>query len=247
MALTSPVLSFMATRSTAATDVDLVLFLKAPRNAKRRLAAEIGELATDVAALLWGCALGDMQDWRGPGWFSPAEPRDEAWLVSQLGRTPRMIPQRGANLGERINHVDQDLRSRGSVKIMFIGTDCPGMNSEYLGRAAASLDEYDAVLGPSRDGGVVLMGARRAWPELGDLAWSTDRLHDELSAVCMKLGWTVARLDVRSDIDTVSDLLAARDELANDARPARRDLTEWIIGQADALMTGMSGASSKRL
>lgn len=243
MAPTSPVLSFMATRSTSATDVNLVLFLKAPGNAKRRLAAKIGDLATTAATLLWDCALQDMEDWQGPRWFSPADPRDEAWLVSRIGRATEVIPQRGGNLGARINHVDRELRSRGVAKIIFIGTDCPGLDSEYLGQAASRLDEHDVVLGPSRDGGVVLMGARNAWPELDDLAWSTDRLHGELSTVCEQSGWTVASLEVRSDIDTVSDLIAARRELANDERPARRDLTEWIAKHTDVLMTESGGGS----
>jgi len=242
MAPTSPVFNFMVTRSPSAADVNLVLFLKAPHNAKRRLAAKIGDLATAAAALLWDCVLQDMEDWQGPCWFSPAGPDDEAWLVYQLGGTTGIIPQRGANLGERINYVDRELRARGITKIIFIGTDCPGLDLEYLDQAAAHLDKYDAVLGPSRDGGVVLMGARSAWPELRELAWSTDRLHDELATVCEQLGWTITSLAIRSDIDTVSDLLATRHELANDERSARRDLRAWISKQTDELIE-MGGKS----
>ena len=55
-----------------AADVSLVLFLKAPHNAKRRLAAEIGKSATAVAGLLCECALKYMEDWQGLNWFSPA-------------------------------------------------------------------------------------------------------------------------------------------------------------------------------
>ena len=227
-------------------DVSLVLFLKAPHNAKRRLAAEIGKSATAVARLLCECALQDMEDWQGPAWFSPAEPDDEAWLDSRLSSTARIMPQRGANLGERINYVDAQVRSTGPTKIIFIGSDCPGLDSEYLGEAAAHLDEYDAVVGPSRDGGVVLMGARRAWPELRDLRWSTSHLLEDLCSACERSGWTIARLEVRSDIDNLSDLLTVRNELLNDTRRTRRDLTEWLTSQADTLQTEDGEGTQKK-
>ncbi len=211
------------------SDASLVLFLKAPANSKRRLAAQIGELATETAALLWECALEDLRTWRGPAWFSPADREDEAWLVSRLDVGSGIIVQRGENLGQRINHVDAELRSAQEGKLLFIGTDCPGLDLNYLEEAAARLDHVDAVLGPSRDGGVVLMGARRPWPALDELSWSTDRLCAELTARCRRDGWTVGHLDVRSDVDTVSHLLAARHELANDERAARRALVAWSV------------------
>ena len=89
---------------------------------------------------------------------------------------------------------------------------------------------------------ISLIRLSSAWPELRELAWSTDRLHDELATVCRQLGWTITSLAVRSDIDTVSDLLATRHELANDERSARRDLREWISKQTDEL-TELGGGS----
>ena len=218
-------------------DVSLVLFLKAPHNAKRRLAAEIGKSATAVAGLLCECALQDMEDWQGLTWFSPAEPDDAAWLDSRISNTARIMPQRGTNLGELINIVDAQLRSTGLTKIIFIGSDCPGLDSEYLREAAAHLDEYDAVVGPARDGGVVLMGAHRAWPELRNLRWSTSHQLEDLCCACERSEWAIARLAVRSDIDNLDDLLAVRNELLNDARPTRKNLTEWLTSRADTLQT----------
>jgi hypothetical protein len=225
----------MATRSTYAADVDLVLFLKAPHNAKRRLAVQIGDLATAAATLLWNCTLQDIEDWHGSIWFSPANSQDEAWLISQLGRKKSIISQKGSTLGERINYVDHELRSQGLTKIIFIGTDCPGLDSSYLRQAAERLDEYDVVFGPSSDGGVVLMGARCAWPKLRNLPWSTEHLYDSLSAVCNQSGCTTTSLEMRSDIDTASDLLAAQHEFAEDIRLTRRNLSKWISEQTERL------------
>ncbi len=212
----------------AATDTCLVLCLKAPARSKRRLAEEIGELATTAATHLWACVLEDLQSWPGPVHFAPAETEDAAWLARQLGGSYASVLQAGNNLGERINHVDETLRCRGEQKLLFLGTDCPAMERDYLLQAAADLHNYDVVLGPATDGGVVLMGARRAWPALTDLPWSTHRLHDELVRCCARSGLTIANLEPRADVDSVAALLAARNDLEQDLRPARRAFSHWL-------------------
>ncbi len=212
----------------AATAACLVLFLKAPARSKRRLAAEIGELATTAATHLWACVLEDLQNWPGPVYFAPAEAGDAAWLARQLGQSHEAVLQAGGNLGERINHVDETLRNRGEQKVLFVGTDCPAMEVGYLLQAAADLNHHDVVLGPATDGGVVLMGARRAWPALTDLPWSTHRLHGELVRCCARRGLTIANLEPRADVDSVAALLAARRDLAQDLRPARRAFSRWL-------------------
>ena len=241
----------------------LVVMLKAPANAKRRLAAEVGNLAGEAAAHLLACALEDARSWSGPTWLSPANQHDWDWLLSELdaGLTPAqpsrqsssraairhdadrthcgkicgLVPQRGGNLGERINYVDSELRRRGVGRLIFVGTDCPGLDSAYLEQAASSLESADAVLGPAGDGGVVLMGARRPWPDLKGLGWSTQGLCGELRKLCRDDGWNVATLDVREDVDTLGDLLGAGALLTGDARPSRRGLAEWLSAHRGAL------------
>ena len=134
----------------------LVVMLKAPANAKRRLAAEIGDLAGEAASHLLACALEDALAWPGPAWLSPANPQDQDWLLSEIragtmpmaavcpspaatgnrkegpaahrGKTFGVIAQQGGNLGERINYVDGELRQRGVGDLLFVGTDCPGLD-----------------------------------------------------------------------------------------------------------------------
>ena len=239
-----------------ASGADLVVMMKAPANAKRRLAAEIGELAGEAAARLLACALEDARAWPGSTWLSPANQCDLDWLLSEVDaqsmptgtyRLPAagtasqpdsrneqrggicgLVPQQGANLGARINYVDSYLRRRGADKLLFVGTDCPGLDSAYLEQAAFSLQNADAVLGPAGDGGVVLMGARLPWPDLRGLGWSTQGLGVELRGLCREAGWSVATLDVRDDVDTVADLLGAGDLLSEDGRASRRCLSQWV-------------------
>jgi len=212
----------------AATSTCLVLCLKAPARSKRRLAEEIGELATTAATHLWACVQEDLQSWPGPVYFAPAETEDSVWLARQVDGSYNTVLQQGSNLGERINHVDETLRSRGEKTLLFVGTDCPALKGEYLLQAAAELIHYDVVLGPATDGGVVLMGSRQAWPALTTLPWSTHRLHNELARYCARRGLTIANLEPRADVDSVAALLAARHDLAQDQRPARRAFSQWL-------------------
>ena len=222
-------------KNSSSTDTNLVLLFKSPNNSKRRLAKQIGNLATTAASLLWECALQDVSEWQGPSWFSPASPADQAWLHYRLGKSARIVSQKAGNLGERINQVDQTLRSQGIKEIMYIGADCPGLNLVYLKDAAAQLEKHDAILGPSLDGGVVLMGSRRAWPELRGLRWSTDRLRNDLENVCKKSGWTSTHLQALYDIDNASDLLTALTDLESTERATRTNLAYWISKHMDII------------
>jgi len=215
-----------------------VLCFKSPARSKRRLAREIGELASAAADHLWDCALEDLRAWPGPACFAPASTADLAWLTEKLGEQPEVALQRGANLGERINHVDRALRARGATKVIYIGTDCPAMGAAYLSQAADTLENSDAVLGPARDGGVVLMGARRPWPMLEDLPWSTDELYGTLSARCAQHAWSISSLEPRADVDTAADLLGTRMDLMHDHRTARRALAGWVTQKSRSLGDG---------
>jgi glycosyltransferase A (GT-A) superfamily protein (DUF2064 family) len=225
----------MLSDSAVAGPTGLVVMLKHPQRSKTRLAAEIGELAQDAAQRLWACALEDAVDWPGPVCLAPAEADDRAWLLAQYPALALHLVQGPGNLGQRINHVDRQLRGQGYRQLLFIGTDCPAMNRCYLEQAAAALGESDVVLGPARDGGVVLMGARRAWPELADLPWSTAQLGRALALRCRETGSSVATLAELADVDAAADLRVAAAELREDGRPARRALSQWLAQHSDRL------------
>ncbi len=238
--------------------------LKAPANAKRRLAADVGDLAEEAAACLLTCALEDALSWPGPTWLSPANQRDLEWVTARVdkesvlirksrrvideaasrcgsvktrrGEICGFVPQPDGNLGERINCVDGDLRREGVSKLIFLGTDCPGLDAAYLEQAAWSLREADAVLGPAEDGGVVLMGANRPWPDLKELGWSTQGLCSELRGLCREAGWSVTMLETREDVDTLRNLLGTATAMSGDSRPSRRDFAEWLNAHRAALL-----------
>jgi uncharacterized protein len=210
----------------------LVIMLKSPARSKRRLAAEIGARAATAAELLAACALEDAADWNGPVCLAVAERSDLAWAGAHVRPGQLLLTQCGGNLGARINDVNLQLIDRGMTAQLFIGTDCPELDTGYLREAARALRDHDAVLGPATDGGVVLMAARREWPPLVALPWSTPALGETLAALLAGHGWTVSSLAVRNDVDELDALLALRQPLARDPRDARRALSRWLATES---------------
>jgi rSAM/selenodomain-associated transferase 2 len=143
----------------------------------------------------------------------------------------RVVAQSDGNLGERLGAVDRHIRAAGGRRILYIGSDAPGLTPAVLNEAAMALDRNDAVFIPARDGGVTLMGAAIAWPELAKLSWETGTLGNELQECCERQGFSTCNLATGFDIDLRQDLVDAPGMLQNDSRPGRQALLEWIEAQ----------------
>lgn len=212
-------------------DAALVLFCRRPRLAqgKQRLARSLGEAAAlAVGEALLDCALEDAAAWLGGLVIAPDDPADAAWAGRLLERAATVSPQPGGNLGQRLNAVDRAARALGHERLLFIGSDAPSLTVPDLTAAARELERSDVVLIPAEDGGVVLMGGRRPWPELAALPWSEASLGDALERCCIGSGLTARRLPGSYDVDEAADLGKALRALSADMRPARRRLRELI-------------------
>lgn len=122
-------------------------------------------------------------------------------------------PQAAGDLGERMREaLDAALADHDSA--ILVGTDIPAMTGDDLRAAAAALDAgADAVLGPARDGGYWLIGVRRADPAIFDgVSWSTSAVLAETRARMAAIGWRVADVATRWDIDRPEDLRALLDD-----------------------------------
>ena len=212
-----------ASRASLSTN-HLVLMFKAPQRAKSRLRNRLGQSTDELAKRLFQCALEDLGRWPGPVALAATDTEDAAWLSEQSLWPERALLQGPGNLGERLAQVDLALRRQGAERVIFIGSDCPAMDGDYLRQAAAQLDHEDFVLGKALDGGVSLMGARRPWPLLADLPWSSHRLGTALAERCN----TSLLLPALRDVDDVEDLAPLLAELASDDRPSRIELRHWL-------------------
>lgn len=217
--------------TTATSPAALVVFCRrpAPGVGKQRIAAGLGrKFAFELGQALLETTLEDARSWPGDVFIAPAEDENLDWAASLGPPGWSVVPQGAGNLGQRLNAVDRQLRARGHTRLVFIGSDAPLLDADYYRDARERLESSDVILGPSDDGGVTLMGASAAWPEMDRLPWSSDQLGTELGRLCQAAGLRIARLPVRSDIDLPEQLPALLEALADDQRPARRALASWL-------------------
>ncbi len=212
---------------TAITAPCLVVFCKRPAlfQGKQRLAATIGPpQALIFARLFLDCALEDALSWDGPLVISPACPESRDWAAGLLDGDYEVMTQPEGCLGHRLQTIDRQLRDMGHDHIIFMGSDAPALKMDHFNETRRALQSGDIVLSPARDGGVTLMAARRPWPDLTVLTWSTDKLGRSLSQHCRDHGLEVSHISSSYDIDVAGDLNRLRQDLASDPRAARQRL-----------------------
>jgi hypothetical protein len=139
--------------------------------------------------------------------FAPANARDE--LAEITGGAPRLLPQRGDGLGERLECAFVDLLALGFAGVTIIGSDVPTLPVAHVqGAVRAMLDRDDPlVLGPADDGGYYLIGLRHNHPELfRDMPWSTDRVLGRTLDAASKTALSVTLVPSWYDVDSLDDL-----------------------------------------
>ena len=134
-------------------------------------------------------------------------------------------PQMGQDLGARLESIlDRALTEAHSA--IAVGADTPLLSVFHLKEAIASLQTYDAVLGPSADGGFYLIGLTRCPAGLfSDLPWSTDQTVGAMRVRLLSSGFNISELGELSDVDTPQDIRNLANTMARlprDVAPATR-------------------------
>ncbi len=128
----------------------------------------------------------------------------------QSGRCSHIFPQRGTDLGARLEHAFRKCFRMGYRELVVIGTDTPWMGAARLRQAFATLCAAEVVVGPAEDGGYYLLGSRKVRPSLfRKIPWGTNRvLQSTLRAISReKLHVKLLRKDF--DLDRPKDLRRA--------------------------------------
>lgn len=113
-------------------------------------------------------------------------------------RVPRLT-QGAGDLGARMRHA---FRTAPKGKVVIVGADIPEIDAAHVARAFAALGGAEVVLGPARDGGYWLIGAKGAARHADLFArvrWSTRHALADTRANLD--GRRVALLDRLDDID----------------------------------------------
>jgi hypothetical protein len=190
----------------------LLFFIKNPERGKvkTRLASAVGG---EMAVRLYKRFLLKMLATLNKGTFLfylcvyPADALEG--IRNWLGEEYLYMCQQGEDLGERMKNGFVEALAMNFKRVVLIGSDIPGLPLDFIEEAFKSLEETDAVIGPSLDGGYYLIGFRDKKFSPGafkGIPWSTERVFEETMKILKREGLTVHTLQPRRDIDTIEDL-----------------------------------------
>jgi hypothetical protein len=191
----------------------IVVMAKAPRPgfAKTRLAPALGaegaaalaeRLLAHAVAQALAAGLGAVQLCVTPDAGHPALQR----LGALAGVT--LALQGEGDLGARMHRAFVRALRPPVGQALLIGTDVPALDAAVLRRAAAALDDHDAVFVPALDGGYALVGLRRPTATLfDDMIWSTPTVMAHTRQRLAAAGLHHAELEPLADIDEPTDLV----------------------------------------
>jgi len=198
------------TPSAADAACPVIVFAKAPGEAKTRLVPALG--AEGAAALhrrlVMHCLraasdsrLGPVELWCAPDtshpFFRECERRIGAGLHAQ-GE---------GDLGARMQRAFESALAH-AARAVLVGSDIPALSAQYLRDAERALaGGDDVVIGPAEDGGYVLVGLSRCDPELfRGIPWGGPKVLPETRRRIAALGWRLRELPALWDVDRPEDL-----------------------------------------
>jgi hypothetical protein len=145
-------------------------------------------------------------------------PFDAAGYFAALAADFGRIPQRGANLGERLDHALTHCLADGFRRAVIMDSDSPTLPAAYLAQAFEALETADVALGPCEDGGYYLIGLTQPQPRLlRAVQMSTPYVLQDTLALARAARLRVALLPRWYDVDTAAELKRLRADL----RPGR--------------------------
>ena len=202
----------------------LVLMAKAPRVGlvKTRLKPQ---LTSEQAAALSRSFIQDMahniaglfEDSRFAGVVAYTPSGEESAFDGLLPAEFFLIAQRGADLGERLRNVAEDLFTAGFSAVCLINSDSPTLPRSLFAEAAAALWSAGngVVLGAASDGGYYLIGLKRFEPHLfARIDWSTSRVCSQTLERAAEAGLATLRLPEWYDVDDWDSLKTLYRELS---------------------------------
>lgn len=209
----------------------LLVYVKepVPGTVKTRLAASCGEEQAAerykalVAVLLK--QLRGLRDCRVRICYAPddAEKAVRFWILPQLEGIEAagdgsyrwkyveggidFVPQGGGDLGDRLQCQFERGFAEGYAKVAAIGSDCIAMGSGWLNAAFLRVGQSrELVMGPSPDGGYVLMVAGRYEPTLFEgVPWSVPETLEVTLQHAKAAGMEVELLPELDDVDDEAD------------------------------------------
>lgn len=131
-------------------------------------------------------------------------------VIRASGARPLELRQQGTGFEERFLGALEQVAALGFERLVAIGSDTPELEPLDL-RRALDCEPDEAVIGPSRDGGVYLLSLRREQlPLLRGLPWQRPGLFRALLSRVRVHGAACRLLPVRCDVDEASAVRSLR-------------------------------------
>jgi glycosyltransferase A (GT-A) superfamily protein (DUF2064 family) len=160
--------------------------------------------------------------------YTPRTARD---YFANLAPDFECIPQKGQDLGARLDNALTHYLNLGFRYVAAINSDSPTLPTAHLTSAFERLRRgADIVLGPTDDGGYYLIGLKRPAPRLlREVRMSTPHVSSDTVALAVEEGLRVALLPSWYDVDDADSLTRLKAELTS-APPDTARRTRAFLG-----------------
>jgi len=214
----------------------LVVFIKKPEPGKTKTRLSPA-LTFKEAAELYTCFFMDVVETasqtKSVDLFLIFDPPEASDYFSSLAPGFFKTVQEGETLGERMSNAYVGLFSQGYQRVVLIGSDLPHLSLNILEQSFQFLRQgYQAVIGPSQDGGYYLIGLIQYHPDIFKLPMSTPEVLNQTIERIQQAGLRLALLPYNFDIDAIEDLEKLKVLLDDDpsipARQTRLWFSDWL-------------------
>lgn len=194
----------------------LVLMAKqpAPTQTKTRL---MPMLSAEQAAELYHCFLVDkvaqMRQVHKVTRAIAYTPIEAKPFFSALVPDFDLIPQRGADLGQRLKGVVADAFAVGYEHVVAIDSDTVTLPPKFLQEAFEALEYADVSIGGCEDGGYYAIGLRHPYLSVFEVEMSTPHVLRDTLRQATVANLSIHQLPVWYDVDTPADLQRLAQEL----------------------------------
>lgn len=220
------------------SECTLAIFARSPRagSAKTRLIPLLGaQGAAELQQALLTDALAKVKTLRGRAalyWMRTGRAADGADRSASGGAHVCVLPQRGKDLGERLDRAFGFLLRRHR-RAVVTGTDSPELPAHTLLQALEELCWCEAVLGPCLDGGYYLIGLRRGAGGirrsglLKHVRWGTQWALQDTLRNLLSSGVSCSLLPPLADVDRPEDFMALRNRMRRNGDARRLSPATW--------------------
>lgn len=138
--------------------------------------------------------------------YAPYDNPDQ--IKNWVGQEYIYNEQTGADLGERIANAFENVFLNNYKSAIIIGSDVPEIDSLIFTEAFKLLENNDAVIAPSDDGGYSLLGMNKQNRFLFEnIEWSTDSVFTATKKKALKNSLNLKVMGPLTDIDTLDELV----------------------------------------